>query len=87
MTPRKDILESYARARIILYPTVATGDQRFELIANLLDSFENSRQTTDSNLQRKNLAYFKQAHPFLYARLESSLKKEHETAQSHDRKI
>jgi hypothetical protein len=83
--PRKDIVESYARARCSLYPTVATGGEHFELVADLLNSFENSTQ--DADLLGKNLEYFKDGYPFSYAQLEFSLGKEHQTARSRSGKI
>jgi len=79
--PRKDIVGSYARARCYLYPTVATGGQpHFGLVADLLNSFENSTQ--DAELVRKNLQNFKDEHPFCYAQLQSSLREEHGSTRS-----
>jgi len=83
--PRKDIIESYARARCCLYPTIATsGQPNFELVSDLLSNFENRTQTAE--LVRKNLRNFEDEHPFSYAQLEASLRKEHETARSQSGK-
>ncbi len=85
--PDKSLVRSSARLACILYPYIATGVYQYELVAKLLNSFENRTDDTKGKLNsvrslELNRENFEESRPMLYDVLEKQLQKEHDAAKA-----
>jgi hypothetical protein len=79
--PRTDLVKSCARETCSLYPKILTDEYRDDLIAQLLDAFDNKdAKNSVRSLQLKRDTFLKN-HSSLYWLLEKQLRDEHEAAK------
>jgi hypothetical protein len=80
---RKDLIKVYSRVACCSYPLIATGHYQDELVAGLLDNFENTHVDVRDGVRSLEVARqkFEEKHAGLCPMLEKQLRDEHEDAK------